>query len=270
MSNGEPNSSGATSAPSRTSRRGALLLLAGLVAAAAFLPSALRRFVPLDFEPVPDLPGFRRIEGEGLTRAFDPLVGLDAPDDIALPAPDTVSVRADVCAALFPGWDGDSVPLAVFTDYNCAVCRRTEPGLVQWVEAQNGAVTLYWHELPILGPTSVVAARGALAARRLGAYDAFRARLMRSAVVADGAYLGALADGIGVDGDRLVALARSDAVTGEIARSLALAGLLNLPGTPGAVIGRTVVRGALPPSAWSRLLRDESPQAIAGACRGIA
>jgi protein-disulfide isomerase len=269
MRDADPPSSG-TSRPSRTGRRGALALLAGLVGAAVLLPPALRRFVPLEVEPLPALPGFRRIEGEGLTRAFDPLVGLGAPDDIALPAPATASVRADVCAALFPGWDGTSVPLAVFTDYNCAICRRSEPELVQWVAAQNGAVSLYWHELPILGPTSIAAARGALAARRLGAYDAFRARLMRSAVVADAAYLGSLAGGIGLDGDRLVALARSDAITGEIARSLALAHLLELPGTPGAVIGRTVVRGALPPDAWSRLLREESPEATAAACRAIA
>jgi len=269
MRNTDPPSSD-TARPSRTGRRGALVLLAGLVGAAALLPPALRRFIPLEVEPLPALPGFRRIEGEGLTRAFDPLVGLGAPEGIALPAPDTASVRADVCGALFPGWDGDSVPLAVFTDFNCAVCRRTEPELVQWVEAQNGAVTLFWHELPILGPTSVVAARGALAARRLGAYEVFRARLMRSAVVADAAYLGALASGIGLDADRLVALAESDAVTGEIARSLALARLLELPGTPGAVIGRTVVRGALPPETWSRLMRDESPASTVAACRGTA
>ncbi len=200
MRDADPPSSD-TSRPSRSGRRGALVLLAGLVGAAALLPPALRRFVPLEVEPLPALPGFRRIEGEGLTRAFDPLVGLGPPDDTALPAPDMASVRADVCAALFPGWDGNSVPLAVFTDYNCAVCRRSEPELVQWVASQDRAVTLYWHELPILGPTSVVAARGALAARDLGAYAAFRARLMRSAVVADAAYLGSLANGIGLDGD---------------------------------------------------------------------
>lgn len=257
--------------PAGAGRRGALALLAGLAVAAVALPPTLRRLTPLDVAPLPALPGFRQVEGDGLTRAFDPLVGLDTPaataGPLALPAPATAAVRADPCAALFPGWDGAGVPLAVFTDYNCAICRRTEPELVQWVADQNGAVVLFWHELPILGPTSVVAARGALAARALGVHDAFRARLMRSAVAADPAYLRALARGIGLDGDRLVALAGSAAVTDEIARSLALARLLGLPGTPGAVLGRTVVRGALPPATWSRLLRDESAERTAAACR---
>jgi protein-disulfide isomerase len=256
-----------TDDPPRPDRRGALLLLGGLVAAALILPPLVRRFAPLQTAPVAGLPGFRRIDGGGLSRAFDPLVRLERNDAAPLPAPAHAAVRADLCAALFPGWDGTTVPLAVFTDYNCAVCRRTEPDLVAWVAARDGAVTLFWHELPILGPTSVIAARGALAARALGAYDRFRARLMRSAVRADAAYLGSLAASVGVDAARLESLAGSQAVTEEIARSLALAMALGLPGTPGAVLGRTVVAGAMPDESWTRLLRDESPTATADACR---
>lgn len=256
----------------RPDRRGALALLAGLAAAAAVLPPLVRRYAPLQTEAVPGLPGFRRIEGDGISRAFDPLIGIDpgaatgAPPALSLPAPDHAAVRADVCAALFPGWDGTSVPLAVFTDYNCAICRRTEPDLLAWVDAQDGTVSLFWHELPILGPTSVIAARGALAARELGAYDIFRTRMMRSAVQADPTYLARVAASAGLDGARLSALAGSDAVTDEIARSLALARLLGLPGTPGAVLGRTIVSGALTPQTWTRLLRDESAASTAAAC----
>jgi protein-disulfide isomerase len=254
-------------APSGRNRRGALALLAGLVVAAAALPPLLRRLAPLPIVPVAGLPGFNRIDGNGLSRAFDPLVGLDPDSGAGLPAPAHAAIRANVCAALYPGWDGRSVPLAVFTDYNCAICRRTEPALVQWVADQRGAVTLYWHELPILGPTSVIAARGALAARELGAHDAFRARMMRSALRADPAYLAALAESAGIDGARLVELAESQAITDEIARSLALARLLGMPGTPSAVLGRTVVTGALAPETWSRLLDNESAEATAAACR---
>jgi protein-disulfide isomerase len=230
----------------------------------------VRRVAPLPLEPLPGLPSFRRIEGTDLTRAFDPFVGLDSrredEADIAGREAAARSVRADPCAALFPGWAGDTVPLAVFTDANCAVCRRTEPGLRAWVAAQGGRVQVFWHDLPLLGPTSVTAARGALAARRLGVEEAFRARLLRAAPSSDPAWLAAIGTTLGLDGTALASLAGSPQVDAEIAQNLALAGLLGLPGTPGAVLGRTLVIGALTPERWSRLLAGESAKATRAAC----
>ncbi|MGI1661775.1 DsbA family protein [Palleronia sp. KMU-117] len=262
----------APSGPPR-SRRGALAVLAGLAIAAAVLPPLLRRLAPLPLEPLPGLPGFRRIEGTDLTRAFDPFVGLGTPASET--ATDTLraaadrAVRADPCAALFPGWSGDSVPLAVFTDHNCAVCRRTEPEVRGWVGAQGGRVTLFWHDLPLLGPTSEIAARGALAARRLGAEAAFRARLLRSAPSPDPAWLAGTGASLGLDGARLAALAGSPEVDAALAGNLALFQLLGLAGTPGAVLGRTVVSGALPRERWARLLAGESAEATRAACQAL-
>jgi protein-disulfide isomerase len=264
-------------APPRPNRRGALLLLGGLAAAAAILPPVVRRVAPLDTAPIEGLPGFRRIDGEGLSRAFDPLVGLGAPDAGTLPAPapdaspapDAAALDADFCAALFPGWSGDSVPLALFSDINCAVCRRTEPALLNWVDERGGRVTVHWQELPILGPTSVVAARAVLAAEASGRGDDARVRLRRSAPAPGPDWMSAFGESLGLEGNSFAAAAYGPEVDRRIATSLALARRLGLPGTPGAVLGRTLAVGALSAERWTRLLGEEDAAATRAACAEV-
>jgi len=91
------------------------------------------------------------------------------------------------------------VPIAFFTDYNCPYCRVMTDVLAR-LEADPGAgVKIYRHELAILGEASEMAARGALAARRQGAGEAFHRRLMRSRFLADENYMRRLAEGMGLD-----------------------------------------------------------------------
>jgi hypothetical protein len=255
--------------PRGGTRRGALLLLGGLAATAAILPAAVRRLAPIDTAPADDLPGFRRMEGESLSRAFDPFAGLEAPGTEApardaLPEPDLSG--AAFCAALFPGWSGESVPLALFTDANCGICRRTEPALLDWIAEQEGRVTLHWHDLPILAPSSVTAARAVLAARALGAEEDARIRLRRSAPAEGEAWITAFGTGLGLDGGRFATLAAGPEIGAELATGRALADRLGIYGTPGAVLGRTIVVGALPRDRWDRLLAGESAEATRAAC----
>jgi hypothetical protein len=255
--------------PRAGTRRGALLLLGGLAAAAAILPAVVRRLAPIDTVPADDLPGFRRMEGESLSRAFDPFAGLQAPGARS-PAPDALPEPnlsgAAFCAALFPGWTGEGVPLALFTDANCGICRRTEPALLDWVAAQEGRVTLYWHDLPILAPSSVAAARAVLAARALGAEEDARTRLRRSSPAEGEDWIAAFGSSLGLDGGRVVTLAAGPEVGAELETGRALADRLGIYGTPGAVLGRTVVVGALPRERWDRLLAGESAEATRAAC----
>jgi hypothetical protein len=259
---------GASPPPRAGTRRGALLLLGGLAAAAAILPAAVRRLAPIDTAPVDGLPGFRRMEGESLSRAFDPFAGLEAPGSAV---PEAASAPPDLsgegfCAALFPGWAGESIPLALFTDANCGICRRTEPALLDWIAEQEGRVTLYWHDLPILAPSSEAAARAVLAARALGAEEAARTRLRRSSPAEGEDWIAAFGTSLGLDGGRVAALASGSEVGAELATGRVLADRLGIYGTPGAVLGRTIVVGALPRDRWDRLLAGESAEATQAAC----
>ena len=153
------------------------------------------------FEPIANLPGFRRIADgpvSGGAIAFITLNGgADGPADSLLIRDGTF------CAALFgPARDPARVPIAYFTDYRCLYCRKVSPMLARL--AAGGTAQVSWHDLPLLGNPSVAAARAAVAARAQGAYDVFHHRLMGTPVLPTPAYLRTLAGEAGIDAERLL------------------------------------------------------------------
>src|SRR5664279_1859139 len=59
--------------------------------------------------------------------------------------------------------NGD-ITIVEYFDYNCPYCRKIEPELQQVVH-DDGKVRMVWKDWPILGPTSIVASRMALACK---------------------------------------------------------------------------------------------------------
>ena len=236
------------------------LVVAGLYAGLRHGPSLARRLTGPDFafEPLDRPAGFRRLSaGSSSIGGFDPFVGLDAGPRAAAPEVPVAAVEARLCDALFPGRDpaGGAVPVASFSDYRCPYCRTMSVRLAAL--ETDGVATVAWHELPLLGDGSRIAAAAALAARAQGAYGAVHDRLMRSPFEPTEASLRAVADAAGIDADRLLADMDDPAVDRALATSEALARLLGIVGTPVAVVGRTVVHGLVDPDALARLVAVE-------------
>ncbi len=157
--------------PHALHRRAALLgALAAAVGAWWAWPSVAQLFVgDFDFEPLDDPRGFRRIAAGETSGMPSPFFGLEAPDAQRQATPEE-EVRADLCAGLFGGSPpAGVVPIASFSDYNCPFCRVLTEILSNLEERAGGGVRITWHEWPRLGPTSVSAARAALAADMQGA-----------------------------------------------------------------------------------------------------
>lgn len=230
-------------------RRGLLILAAGAVSLLAFAP-AFRRLAtpPLAYEPIPDLPGFRRLKDQAsaLSRAGGALLlGRDGP-----------AADIDPCNGLFRApATGGAVPMAYFTDARCGYCRQLSPILADL--AQNAPVDIAWHEWPRLGEASVLAARAALAARAQGGYGAVHKRLMGTPFVPTDAYLRQMATEEGLDPDRLIRDMDSPAVAAQLARTEALAQRFGFLGTPALVIGRTVHMGLTGKALLNRLIAAE-------------
>ena len=199
------------------------------------------------FEPMDRPEGFRRLAGgSSSSGGFDPFVGIRT-DEAPAPTVSAAEVEDRLCETLFEGRvaGGDGVvPIASFSDYNCPYCRVLTQRLAAFA-AETPGVTMIWHELPLLGEGSRAAAEAALAAKRQGAYVAFHERLMRSPFQPTEGYLRTLARDLDIDGDRLIADMRGEAVARDIAESEALARLLAIVGTPVVVVGRTVVQGVV-------------------------
>lgn len=256
----------------RSQRRLLLLGLAlggGYLIAGRALPSLPWFAEDFAFEDIDRPAGFRRIRGgETSGGGFDPFAGIGGTGG-AETSPSAVSaVRRDICAALFEGWTPGSgtVPIASFSDYNCPICRVTTRRIARAAPVRDGTARVTWHELPILGETSVLAAKAALAADNQGAYAAFQDRLLRSAFQPTDGYVDALASDLGLDRDRLARDMGSPDVEARIDRSLALRDLFGFRGTPAILVGRTVVEGDIGEATLSRLIELELEGGAPPAC----
>ncbi len=254
------------------SRRGILtlgLVLAGGYAGLKFgVPAVSNLFAEdFDFEPIGKPAGFRKITGGGSTAGFDPFFGLDDGSDAAMQAL-VADVEQRVCDALYGDLSGvaDVVPLASFSDYNCPFCRVLTQRLAKMEAAANGRLRIAWHELPLLGEASMTAAKGALAAKRQGAYVQFHERLMRAPFQTTPEYLAVLAEDIGVNESQLIADMESEEVRRELQESSALAEIFGFIGTPALVVGRTVVQGEIGEKGLNRLIEQERADGPIEAC----
>jgi predicted DsbA family dithiol-disulfide isomerase len=242
------------------------LLILGLIVGGVYGLRALpwhRLFgTSLAYEPLAGLAPFRRLSDDagGQSLATAALVGIDPPEADALARQAMMAdLRANPCAALFgDGVPVGTVPVAYFTDFRCPNCRAVERDLAALAGEGAPAFTLIRHEFPVFGPPSEQMARAMIAARAQGDTAEFERRLSRLPVLADAALIARLAAESGFDGQQLVADMADPGVEQALQRSAALAALFGLVGTPGLVIGRTVIPGAVPRDVLRQVLADEA------------
>jgi len=136
-----------------------------------------------------------------------------------------------------------TVTLVEFTDYACGYCRQSIPDLTALI-AENPQLRVVIREYPILSAGSADAARMALAAAAQGRFSQFHAAMF----ALDGpspANIDAAAHTAGVD---LVAaraaIAHGD-YEGQLQNNVFLAQNLGISGTPGWVVGNSVLDGAV-------------------------
>jgi hypothetical protein len=238
-------------------RRRDAIVIGGAMAVAVAIPPLLRR-LPSDFEfePLPGFDGFRRVTSGAVTGGIDPFFGLD--DRLPTPADPEPPPPRDPCLALFgpEGWSDDRVPIALFTDINCTLCKGLEREL-RTLAASGAPIRLIWHEMPLLGEGSMRAARAILAARFQGHEEAARQYLNTHSFPPGPTGFQRMAAALDVDAKLLEREASSRRVLATLAGSLNLGMRLGLPGTPGTVIGRTLVIGAIKPADLRALIEME-------------
>ena len=177
---------------------------------------------------------------------------------------DVEMVRANSDALLNDGhsWvggnpDGD-ITLIEFTDYRCSFCRRAHPEVEQLLEA-DGNIRFIIKEFPILGEESVLSSRFAIAVKQIAGDDAYKAShdmliSYRGKITPEA--LERMAGELDVDAGAITARMPSDEVTQVIAANHALAGRLQISGTPTFVLEDQLLRGYMPLADMQRLVAD--------------
>jgi len=147
------------------------------------------------------------------------------------------------------------VAIVEFFDYRCPYCKQVEPAL-QTLVSEDRQLRFIYKEMPVLGPSSVVAARAALAAQRQGKYEAFHTAMMLTKGQISDETVYRVAGSIGLNVERL----QNDMAAPEIDRALkanlALADALGIHGTPGFIIGDHIAPGALDLDALKNMVDD--------------
>lgn len=214
----------------------------------------------IEFETLDDPSGFRRIAGGRISTGFAPFAGISS-DRVPDPLVERAAriVKDDICGALFGAstTDSDVVRLASFSDYYCPFCRVQTKRLSMIERRSGGRVRVAWHELPLLGDGSRLAAKAALAARRQGAYAAFQERMMTAAFQTTPAYLATVSTSLGLDYDHLEADMSSPDIDLELHVTAELARRFGFIGTPALVIGTTAVQGEIGERVTTELIAVE-------------
>lgn len=139
--------------------------------------------------------------------------------------------------------DGD-VTLVEFFDYRCGYCKKFYPVMNELLKTEKN-VRIVFKEFPILGPDSQVASQAAIAAliqdRKL--YLPFHIALMEARGNLNKDRILEIAEEVGLDIDRLQGNMETRKVQEVVAKNYEIAQNLGITGTPGFVIGDTVIPG---------------------------
>lgn len=203
--------------------------------------------------------GFRELLIEG---------GTPAPPLLTVGLPNAEKTRANIgprqlCSLLFEnpssprtGSKGAPVRVATFFDYRCAYCRKLTQILSEL--QQQSPLQVSYKEWPILGDSSVLAARAALAAAKQGQYIEFHTKLMESRLIPTMHHIESIARSLNLDVSRLFREMNEEAISAELERAALLASEFDFQGTPALIVGRTIVRGSIGSAQLKKLIDLEA------------
>ncbi len=143
----------------------------------------------------------------------------------------------------FVGAAEPDVTVVEFFDYNCGFCRRAMPDIIK-LTSGDPKVKFVFKEFPIFGKDSEAAARAALAAGKQGKYwEMHKALFEHDGKLTEESAL-SVAQGLGLNVEKLKADMSSAETSKEIEETRQLAEKLGIQGTPHFFVGDQVIPGA--------------------------
>ena len=130
------------------------------------------------------------------------------------------------------------VTVVEFFDYRCGYCKQFYTALNEVIDEDDN-VRVVFKELPVLGPSSVLAARAPIAPSRQNLNNDFHKRMM------DDSQLFVFAEDVGLDVVRLKKDMELRGVQGILDDTKVLADKLSISGTPAIIVGEELIRGAI-------------------------
>ena len=213
---------------------------AGAVHAAAFTPDQRSEIVQIVRQALRDDPSILRDALTSLQADEQSRAQVDASGAIAAQHAALVADPADPVE----GNPAGQVTVVEFYDPRCPYCRQMLPVIAAMLQT-DANVRWVLKDIPILGPSSVLASRALLAAQRQGGYSKLQAAIMQSSTPPTMASLRAEAEHEGLDAARLERDMGDPAIQARLDQNLQLAASLHIEGTPALIIGDRIIPGAV-------------------------
>ena len=205
-------------------------------------------------------PGRTRREALGVLGAGVVMLGIAPRAGLAQTDTDKVLTEAlvlrDPDIPVAGNANGD-ITIVEYFDFNCPYCRKIEPELQQVVQ-DDGKVRMVWKDWPILGPTSIVAARMALASKYQDKYLKAHEALIGVSSKLTEPRIRELLAGAGIDVDRATRdlATNAKAIDALLARNNDQAAAFGFKGTPSFIVGKFRVPGMLTMAEFERVIAD--------------
>ncbi|HTW26613.1 MAG TPA: DsbA family protein [Acetobacteraceae bacterium] len=151
------------------------------------------------------------------------------------------------------------VTIVEFYDTRCPYCRRMLPEMQALLQS-DPHLRLVYKDLPVLGPVSQLESSALLAAQRQGGYLRLQEALMTDSAPSTKDSIRRIADGLGLDGARLLRDMQDPSIRSQLRGNIALAESLHIEGTPALIVGDKLIPGAV--------TLDELRQEVAAARKG--
>ncbi len=147
-------------------------------------------------------------------------------------------------ASPISGNPAGDVTVVEFFDYRCGYCKKAASALTQ-LQQSDARVRVVYKDFPILGETSELAAKAALASNLQGKHRAFHEALLAAREDLTKEQLFRIATETGLDVNRLDQDMTRPEWQPIIDRNRALAKTLGISGTPAFIVGNDLVPGAV-------------------------
>lgn len=161
-------------------------------------------------------------------------------------------VKANDGATILGNPDGD-VTVYKFSDYNCGYCKRAYVNVQELIKSDPN-LRVVIKEFPILSESSKIAAEISMAAAEMGRYEDIHTALMTwSGPLDDNAFNQILSD-LDISREEIDTIIAKGDIAALLADTRSAAEALEISGTPGFVIGKNVVPGAIPTGQMAELV----------------
>ena len=140
-----------------------------------------------------------------------------------------------------------------FFDYNCGYCKRSFPEIMELV-SENKNIKVILKELPVLGESSILAAKASIASQKQNKYFEFHQELINFSGLISLSDIKKISKQLGINYEQLQKDMNSDETILLINESYRLADLIGVRGTPAFIINNDLIPGAIGKNEMLRFL----------------